>query len=94
MKPRKEIWQDIRDREQRIAEGPEMPGVELLVRHVHQLIGGYCSAEAVLRWYGYHADLPEVQGWIGRPAGWEVVACKRVGTFGTRPTGPIDTQSS
>ena len=63
-KPREVLWQGVIDREQRIGEGLQNPGVRKLAKYICHMLNGEVSLEEVLRSYGYSADEPWVQAWI------------------------------
>lgn len=65
-KPKKQLWQDIRDTEQRITDGLEQPKFRLLARHVYEMIGGYFPLKHVERSIGFHASEPSTQAWAER----------------------------
>jgi len=58
------LWQGVIDREQRIGEGLQNPGVRKLAKYICHMLNGEVSLEEVLRSYGYSADEPWVQAWI------------------------------
>ena len=66
MKPKKALWQAVRDKEQRIAEGLKNPDVRRLAELVHEFIGGSIPLKDIERNYGYYADDPVIQDWIRR----------------------------
>lgn len=82
-KPKKVIWQDIIDREKRIAEGLEKPNIRKLVKHVYEWLGGYVPIKRIERSFGYWADSPNIRGWADRLFGdepqedeWQLLADK------------------
>ena len=68
-KPRKEMWQDIKDREFTIAQGLAEPGMYQLVRHIHRMLGGHVSKKRIERNLGKIADKPHVKQQALRHAG-------------------------
>lgn len=65
-RPKAALWQDVRDKEKKIAEGLTDPDVRRPAEHVHRLIGGYYPLRDIERNYGYYADDPVIQNWIKR----------------------------
>ena len=70
-KSKKQIWQDIIDKEKRIAEGLEKPNIRKLVNHVYEWLGGYVPIKRIERSYGYWADSPNIRDWANRLFGDE-----------------------
>jgi hypothetical protein len=67
-KPKKQLWQDIRDHEQQIADGLEQPKIRLLAQHVYEMIGGYYRLDKIERNFGFFANEPDIQAWADRVA--------------------------
>jgi hypothetical protein len=65
-RPKAALWQDVKDKEARIADGLKNPDVRRLARHVHDLLGGYVPLKDIERNYGYNADDPMIRDWIKR----------------------------
>jgi hypothetical protein len=61
-KPKKALWQEIRDVEKQIGDGLEQPGVEELADFVADMIGEPLTD--VKRKLGYYANEPTIQEWI------------------------------
>jgi hypothetical protein len=64
VKPKGAIWTDIRENEERIAEGLEQPGVRMLVDHVYNLLDRTVPLRRIERAFGYHANSEPVKRWI------------------------------
>ncbi|MBL4886288.1 MAG: hypothetical protein JKY95_17380 [Planctomycetaceae bacterium] len=67
MKPKKVLWQQVKDVEKRIGEGLEQAGMEELVVHVAELTGE--PIKDVERTLGYYSDESTIKEWI------ETIAC-------------------
>jgi hypothetical protein len=58
------IWQVIKDKEKRIAEGLEKPGMPELVVYIYELLDQTLPLYKIERAFGYHAESEPVQRWI------------------------------
>lgn len=65
-KPKASLWREIVDREKRIGEGLDRPGVQALVDHVYDLLGGTVDRRRIERSFGYHSTSDGVRGWAER----------------------------
>jgi len=65
-RPKKRLWQEIRDKEKQIAEGLENPNVKRLAKHVHDMFGGDVPLKDIERSFGYWSEEAYVQDWIDR----------------------------
>jgi hypothetical protein len=72
LKPTKEIWQEVRDTEKRIAEGLSDYRVRRLARRVHEMIGGCVEFKQIERNFGYFANTPAIQDQIAATANLQV----------------------
>lgn len=50
--PKEAIWQAVKDKEQRIADGLDMPNIRRYAKHVHDLLGGTVPIKKIQRSYG------------------------------------------
>ena len=62
-RPKKELWQEIRDIEKRIAEGLGNPNIKKLAHHVYDMLGEYVPLKTIERNYGYWSDIPAIKDW-------------------------------
>lgn len=62
-KPRDDIWDEIKDREKKIAEGLERPLIRQLCEHVYEMCGGAVSRKRIERSFGYSADTSTIREW-------------------------------
>ena len=62
-RPKKQLWQEIKDIEQRIGEGLEKPNIKKLARHVFDMLGEYVPLQTIERSYGYWSDVPAIREW-------------------------------
>jgi hypothetical protein len=63
-RPKKRLWDEIRDKERRIAEGLERPNVRRLANHVYEMLGATVALTRIERSFGLRADSNGVQDWI------------------------------
>lgn len=70
-KPKKEIWQDVIDKEKRIAEGLENPKIRKLVDYVYEWLGQGYPRKRIERSFGYWSDSPAVRDWANKLFGDE-----------------------
>lgn len=71
MKGKEAIWNDIKAKEKRIAEGLEQPNVKRLAQHAYEFVGGAVSLRKIERSFGYYWDSPSTQNWIEQVFGHE-----------------------
>ena len=79
VKPRKQLWEEIKALEKKIAEGLGQAGMPSLVRHFHEMFGETVPLRKIERSLGAHADSKSVQDWLDHlhhegefPGEWEV----------------------
>jgi hypothetical protein len=70
-KPKKEIWQDIINKEKRIVEGLEKTNIRKLVNHVYEWLDRYVPLTEIERSFGYWADSPAIRDWANNLFGDE-----------------------
>ncbi len=63
-KPKKSLWKEIAEGEQRIADALERPEVQQLVNHIHELLGESIPIEKIERSIGTHSETPAIERWI------------------------------
>ncbi len=71
VKGKEAIWNDIKAKEKRIAEGLEQPNVKRLAQHAYEFVGGAVSLRKIERSFGYYWDSPSTQNWIEQVFGHE-----------------------
>jgi hypothetical protein len=64
MKPKKKLWDEIKETEQRIGEGLKKPFVKELAQHVFEMFGEQVPLQRIERSFGYFADAPSTRQWI------------------------------
>lgn len=70
-KSKEAIWEDVKAREKRIAEGLEQPNVKRLAQHAYEFVDGYVPLRQIERNFGYYPDSPGIQNWIEQVFGHE-----------------------
>jgi hypothetical protein len=63
-RPKKKLWSEIREREQRIAEGLESPNVRESARHVYAMLGETVPLKRIERSFALRAQTTGGQEWI------------------------------
>ena len=71
VKSRKAIWDDVKAREKRIAEGLEQPNVRRLANYAYEFVDGYVPLPQIERNFGYYWDSAGTQNWIEQVFGHE-----------------------
>ena len=71
VKSRNAIWDDVKAREKRIAEGLEQPNVKRLAQYAYEFVGGYVPLRQIERSFGYYWDASSTQNWIKQVFGQE-----------------------
>jgi hypothetical protein len=61
---KEDLWQEIRDKEKRISEGLNRPGIRAVVRYVFDLLDGTVCRRKIERSFSYHAQSAAVRHWI------------------------------
>jgi hypothetical protein len=64
VRPKKTLWDEIKETERRIAEGLDEPHVRALTQHVFDLLDGTVALHKIERSFGRSSDAPSVQRWI------------------------------
>ena len=68
VKPKDDLWQEIKDKEKRIELGMAEDGAEELVEYLHDLTEGYFGRDQLRRRVGYHAQEYAQEGTLHPPA--------------------------
>lgn len=70
-KSREAIWNDVKAKEKRIAEGLAQENIKRLAQFAYELVDGYVPLQQIERNFGYCWDSPSTQRWIEQIFGHE-----------------------
>lgn len=73
VKSKEAIWNDVKAKEKRIAEGLAQENVKRLAEHAYEFVCGAVPLRRIERNFGYHWDSPNIQNWIKQVFGEETV---------------------
>ena len=63
-KTKKGLWDEIKTREKRIADGLEDYDVKRAAKYVHEFVGEAVPLEDIMRSFGYWSESPGVRRWV------------------------------